>query len=244
MASAAAARSGPPAEPQRLRALARHWFSETELVAWQGRRYLHKRYRVPWLGAWLPALPRALARHELAFARELAGLRGVAPPARPYGECALLREWVEGSSLRECARAGVALPAAFFDELRALVDALHARGIAHNDLERKGNVLVDAAGHPVLIDFQIALRGYRGRSRLLRALSQRVLRELQRQDLRYLHKSKRKLRPDLCSAEDLRLARERSPLARAYRPLWRVLHGLKRALVPKGSDRLRFSRRT
>ncbi len=226
-----------------LRPLSRHWFAESALVEWHGRRYLHKRFQLPLAGRWLRALPRALARHEIEIGRSAAGIPGVAAGALAFGEAALLREWVEGRNLRELTRAGERPPDAFFDELRSALAALHARGIAHNDLERKDNLLIDAKGHPVLIDFQIALRCYRGRRRALAAASRWLIAELQRQDQRYLYKRKHKLRPELCSPEELRLANERSLLARAYHPLWRGLHGLKRALVPKGSARLRGSRR-
>jgi serine/threonine protein kinase len=222
---------------ERIRALERHWFSETELVRWCGRAYLHKRFRVPLLESVVPALPRALARREIAMGRAAAGIPGIAAQAVAWGDRALLREWVEGRTLRELARAGRRPPDAFFDELEAALRALHARGVAYNDLERKDNVLVDPDGHAVLIDLQLAARGYRGRSRALAALSRWWIRELQRQDLRYLFKRKRKLRPDLCTPEQLRLSRERSPLARAYHPLWRVLHGAKRRVWPKGGAR-------
>jgi serine/threonine protein kinase len=144
-----------------------------------------------------------------------------------------------GSRAARCAssRARERPPDAYFDQLEGALRALHARGIAYNDLERKDNLLVDSAGNAVLIDFQLAASAYRGRSRALAALSRWWIRELQQQDLRYLFKRKRKLRPDLCTPEQLRLSRERSPLARAYHPLWRVLHGAKRLVLPKGRSR-------
>jgi predicted Ser/Thr protein kinase len=41
----------------------------------------------------------------------------------------------------------------FFERLRQLVDRIHARGVAHCDMRRSGNILVDAAGQPYLVDF-------------------------------------------------------------------------------------------
>ncbi len=61
------------------------------------------------------------------------------------------------------------LPADFVDELDAAVRALHGAGVVHLDLSHRSNVLVDDAGHPVLLDFASALRAPPGglRHRLL-----------------------------------------------------------------------------
>lgn len=50
------------------------------------------------------------------------------------------------------------LPETFLDELEAAVGAMHAAGVVHLDLSHRSNVLVDDAGHPVLLDFASALR--------------------------------------------------------------------------------------
>ncbi|MCP4039720.1 MAG: hypothetical protein GY944_09425 [bacterium] len=49
------------------------------------------------------------------------------------------------------------LPEGFMDELRAAVRGMHERGVVHLDLRHRSNVLADADGHPVLIDFASAL---------------------------------------------------------------------------------------
>jgi len=49
------------------------------------------------------------------------------------------------------------VPAGFLAELECAVNELHRRGVVHLDLSHHSNVLVDAAGHPVLIDFGAAL---------------------------------------------------------------------------------------
>ncbi len=48
-------------------------------------------------------------------------------------------------------------PAAFFAQLAAAIDEMHARGVVHLDLRHQGNVLVGDDGAPVLIDFGSAL---------------------------------------------------------------------------------------
>lgn len=44
----------------------------------------------------------------------------------------------------------------FFDRLLETIQAMHARGVAHGDLKRKSNLMVDPQGHPVLLDFGAA----------------------------------------------------------------------------------------
>ena len=48
-------------------------------------------------------------------------------------------------------------PSAFFAQLAAAIDEMHARGVVHLDLRHQGNVLVGDDGAPVLIDFGSAL---------------------------------------------------------------------------------------
>src|SRR3546814_1071770 len=65
---------------------------------------------------------------------------------------------------------------------RRLLQGLHRRGVAHNDLAKEANWLVLADGRPALIDFQLAVLG-KPRSRWMRLLA--------REDLRHLLKHKR-----------------------------------------------------
>jgi serine/threonine protein kinase len=64
----------------------------------------------------------------------------------------LLRSWIGGHPLHETPT----LPRDFFDRLRELVEAIHGRGVCHNDLHKEQNVLVDERGFPALVDFQLA----------------------------------------------------------------------------------------
>jgi predicted Ser/Thr protein kinase len=49
------------------------------------------------------------------------------------------------------------VPATFLADLERAVHELHRRGVVHLDLSHRSNILVDAAGQPVLIDFGSAL---------------------------------------------------------------------------------------
>jgi len=45
------------------------------------------------------------------------------------------------------------MPPDFFEALSILVERLHKRGIAHGDLHKLDNILVDSSGQPVIVDF-------------------------------------------------------------------------------------------
>ena len=49
------------------------------------------------------------------------------------------------------------IPADFFRLLSELVESLHSRGIAHGDLHKLDNILIDDRGRPVVVDFTSAI---------------------------------------------------------------------------------------
>jgi RIO-like serine/threonine protein kinase len=136
---------------------------------------------------------RRLAARERAALGVLAGLDGVpallddariaelpsldgAVPARGQ---VVLRAWLAGRPLSAAER----LPRDFFERLDELVQALHARGVCHNDLHKEQNVLVGEDGRPALLDFQLAsVHAARGR-----LFESRV-----RDDLRHVEKHRRR----------------------------------------------------
>src|SRR5262249_15328612 len=79
-----------------------------------------------------------------------------AAPARVAG---FGRRATAGGSARGRTRAfapGGALPASFFDALARLLDAVHARGVAHGDLHRH-DVLSGPGGEPYLVDWSTSV---------------------------------------------------------------------------------------
>jgi len=95
------------------------------------------------------------------IAREAKAYRALANhPAVPrfYGcvdALALALEYRPG--LRMSRRVYHTLPPAFLDELEKAIREMHDRGVAHLDLRHRTNVMADAEGHPVLIDFGSAI---------------------------------------------------------------------------------------
>ena len=127
-------------------------------------------------------IARKLMRRERRALALLADLDGVAHLVKaPTSNDSLLRTWIEGAALNEAEQ----LPLDFFDRLEDLVGELHGLGVCHNDLHKEQNVLVDEAGYPSLVDFQLASihqrRGARFRGRC-------------REDLRHVEKLRRRYR--------------------------------------------------
>ncbi|HZX80180.1 MAG TPA: phosphotransferase, partial [Lysobacter sp.] len=90
---------------------------------------------------------------------------------------------------------------AYFREARRLLQRLHRRGLAHNDLAKEANWLVLDDGHPAIIDFQLASRGD-PRSGWMRLLA--------REDLRHLLKHKRTYCPEALTPVERRVLKRRS----------------------------------
>lgn len=130
--------------------------------------------------AWDPQLEREVAIKTLHFsqadakrnnallneARAVSKLRHpnlvpIFDAGEQEGDPYLVFEFVEGPNLAELiAREGCIAPARSADLMRQVLDALamaHAAGIVHCDL-KPSNILIDAQGHPRVMDFGIATR--------------------------------------------------------------------------------------
>ena len=197
-------------------------------------------------------LARKLARREQAALTKLDGLEGVAraldfPDYRaaaspehgaPNPKDASLRSWIEGVPLYATQR----LASNFFDLLEDLVEAMHARGVCHNDLHKEQNILVTEEGYPALLDFQLAsIHADRGRR----------FQERAKEDLRHVQKHRRRYTRDGRGAPGMESGMEsgkgaglkRGLIAGAWRsfgkPVYNaVVHGLVRK---RGSEPRRAS---
>jgi len=122
-------------------------------------RVVLKEYHTdPWGVLPLGWLGRMLLRREAEYFRTLAEVAGVPNYLEPFGANGFAREHVDGKNLREHFEfAGRRVSPDFFPRLQKIVETVHAKGIAHNDLAKPENVLVSESGEPALIDFQIAM---------------------------------------------------------------------------------------
>jgi|SRR5690606_1875038 hypothetical protein len=152
---------------------------------------------------WLRVPAWWLARREARALGKVAGMADV-PQLLAWDGRRLDRSYMEGAAMYQRPPRG---DVAYFHRARRLLQELHRRGIAHNDLAKEANWLVLEDGRPALTDFQLATRGD-PRSPWMRLLF--------REDLRHLLKHKRTYCRGALTPVELRLLRRRSWL----RELW------------------------
>ena len=194
-----------------------------EVEGWR-RRLVVKFGRQQWFAGWpLGIIGRWLADHEESIYHALAGVEGVPRWAGRLGPTSCAIEYVDAVPLDHLET----IPPGLFDRLRVIFEAIHARGVAYVDANKKSNLLVDAAGRPTVIDFQISLRRRPGLGRLVRYFQQK--------DLYHLYKHKRRLAPEALTADEEALSRRRSVLHRLHRKLTKPYRSLRRGWLNRQS---------
>ncbi|MCC5794367.1 MAG: hypothetical protein JJT85_06480 [Chromatiales bacterium] len=172
-------------------------------------------------GNWLTRpLRRAMLRREYSAYQRIGHLTGVPRCHGLNEDGALLLEFVPARPYEHRLLAAGDHDR-FFGELLRLIEALHAAGVSHSDLKKRGNLLVDEAGHPWLIDFGAAVL----RRPRPGPLNRLLFRHACRIDLNAWLKLKYRRRDVEMTAED-RLRLRHSWLeqwARGIRRAWRTL---------------------
>jgi hypothetical protein len=188
---------------------------------------LHRQASV--IGIPMRWLGRRLARHETHLLRSLADLNGV---PKLVGQVtvdghrlgnAVARDYIEGHPLGN--RDDV--NQSFFPALEALLRAMHSRKIAYVDLHKRENILVNEAGEPFLIDFQISVAWPR------RLVAGPLFTLLRRSDEYHLMKHWARLRPEQCGFDAVALRKQIPWMIRAHRLVARPLRELRRRLLVK-----------
>ena len=163
---------------------------------------------------WLRLPAWWLARREALALRCIAGMAATPQLLRWDGRV-LDRSYMAGAAMYQRPPHG---DIAYFQNARRLLQALHRRGVAHNDLAKEANWLVLDDGNPALIDFQLAVRGH-PRSGWMRLLA--------REDLRHLLKHKRTYCPEALTPVEQRVLRRRSWVRDAWfatgKPVYRFV---------------------
>ena len=165
----------------------------------------------PW---WLRLPAWRLARREARALQRLAG-QPATPQLLAWNGKLLDRSYMEGAAMYLRPPRG---DLAYFRAARRLLQQIHRRGLAHNDLAKEANWLVLEDGSPAVIDFQLATLGH-PRSRWMRLLA--------REDLRHLLKHKRTYCPEALTPVERRLLKRHSWLRDAWfatgKPVYRFV---------------------
>jgi len=163
---------------------------------------------------WLRLPAWWLARREARALQQVHGLPDVPQLLRWDGR-RLDRSYMDGAAMYQ---RPPHRDVAYFRRARRLLQQLHRRGLAHNDLAKEANWLVLADGRPGIIDFQLATRG-QPRSPWMRLLA--------REDLRHLLKHKRTYCPHALTPVERRVLKRHSWLREAWfatgKPVYRFV---------------------
>ncbi len=178
-------------------------------------------------GKWMG---RFLRKREQRFHRFADGVPGVQRWVEQISDTAYALEYLPGRTLDTVKP--LPNPGEFFDALRALLDALHARGIAYCDLNKRSNILVGPDGLPGLIDFQIALVLDPAANRVWRWLFGRAIAYFQRADLYHLYKHKRRIARDCLRPEEAALGTRGKGVA-IHRKLTTPIRRLRRKFLTR-----------
>lgn len=149
-----------------------------------------------------------LAREEGAYAH-LRGVRGIPECPGRADRYTLVTEYVAGEPASTADPA--LLTPQFYARLEELVNTMHSRGVVHGDLKRLDNILITAAGEPVLIDFSAAF--WHG-SNPIAAI---VFPHLWDDDLRAIYKLKARRTPELLTRQERQFLERRSLAERWFR---------------------------
>lgn len=98
---------------------------------------------------------RFLLRRELRVLQRLHGIAGISPAAFRIDAFAMATRYLPGRILAQV-RPDEVTPA-FFLQLEALVQSMHARRLVHLDIRGPKNLLLQPDGTPGIIDFQSSL---------------------------------------------------------------------------------------
>lgn len=154
-------------------------------------------------------LGRYLVAREKAAYQRLEGLRGV---PRYYGALDSYTLVLQRIQARPApALCAEQLSDDFFVALSNLVRSLHRCGIAHGDLERSANILVDQEGQPALVDFAASIMTGSNPVAVM------LFPVLCHSDRRGVYKLKQRVAPHSLTADEARLLSQRSLIERVFR---------------------------
>ena len=105
---------------------------------------------------WSKSINKWSIKHEYRVYKKLEGLNGIPKCYGLTDQGELVLEYIDGGSYRD-KQFELDGNHYFFDALLDLITSMHNLGVAHGDLKRKDNLIVDQNLKPYLIDFGTAV---------------------------------------------------------------------------------------
>jgi hypothetical protein len=167
--------------------------------------------------------------HEEAIYACLAGIPGVPRWLGKIGKTGYAIEYMDGLPLDHVP----VPPPGWFERMRALLDAVHNRGVAYCDANKRSNMLVGAGGEAILVDYQISLRPRPDLPWPLRNMTASFIRYMRAKDIYHLYKHKRRMAPQELTTEEESLSRGRSGFHGLHRKLTKPYRALRRRLLSR-----------
>ncbi len=175
-----------------------------------------------WYGRWLRS-------HEEAIYSALSSVEGVPRWVGCIGETGYAIEYIEGKPLDHVHSP----PTGFFESLREIFDAVHARGIGYSDANKRSNIIVADDGRPFLVDYQISIRRRDDLPWPLDAIARASVRYIVQRDLYHLYKHKRRMSPDEITDDERAISYRRGLLHSLHRNLTNPYRWLRRRILKR-----------
>lgn len=173
-----------------------------------------------WYGRWLQ-------RHEQDIYQTLTGIEGIPAWIGRVDETGYAIEYIDAKPLDHCETT----PAECFDRLRSLFDAIHKRGVAICDANKRSNILIGPDDRPYLVDYQISFRRRDDWPWPASRLVAHAVAYMAAKDLYHLYKHKRRMCRDALTAEEETLSRKRGFLHRLHRRIMKPLRQVRRSVL-------------
>ena len=155
---------------------------------------------------------RFLLWRESTVYERLRGIKGIPTLYRKVDGLALVFSHIGGKNLEHLS-AGEKPDVQFFDRLTGLIRQCHDRGVAHCDLKRSANVMIDEQGGPCIIDWAAAITAKEFRIYPFTLIYNRFLKD----DFNAVTKLKMRYYPEFISDEEKKEYMHRGPGERAIR---------------------------
>ena len=174
--------------------------------------------------AWFGRLMRG---HEQAIYAALDGVDGVPRWVGTFGEAGYAIEYIDAEPLDHFDSP----PVGFFDRLVEVFNAIHDRGVAYCDANKRSNILVSPDGKPYVVDFQISFRRRDDLPWPIRSIIAAAVRYVIDRDMYHLYKHKRRICPEQLTEQERDLSQRRSGLHVLHRKLTKPYRAVRRKFL-------------